>query len=279
MSREELEGLVYGLAASDAVSMRSSPCIRLGKVELDAADGGRTADGETADDADRPHQGFGVEAIAELRDVFECVREGGRIDTVAVAGVVRNLMTGFAQDVNPLNLLASLKLTDSYTFAHVVNVTVLTMSLAESLGFSGDLLHGVGVAAALHDVGKIFIPEEILNKPGKLTEEERAVIEGHAAKGAACLLDTDGAPKLAVLTALEHHIRYDGSGYPRMEGGWEPNLVSQMISVADVYDALRTKRPYRGPMEESRIVEILREGSGSAFNPRLVESFLLLLAR
>jgi hypothetical protein len=103
------------------------------------------------------------------------------------------------------------------------------MSLAESLGFSGENLHQMGVASLLHDVGKIFIPEEILNKPGKLSQDERAIIETHTVKGARYLLGLEGIPKLAVISAFEHHLKYDGSGYPSIKGGWTPNIASQII--------------------------------------------------
>ena len=153
------------------------------------------------------------------------------------------------------------------------------MSLAESLGFRGENLHQMGVASLLHDVGKLFIPEEILNKPGKLSQDERAIIETHTVKGARYLLGLEGIPKLAVISALEHHLKYDGSGYPSIKGGWTPNIASQIICVADVFDAMRSKRSYQEAMPLTKIEEILRNGSGKAFNPQLVDHFLKLIKR
>jgi response regulator RpfG family c-di-GMP phosphodiesterase len=86
-----------------------------------------------------------------------------------------------------------------------------------------------------------------------------------------------GLDNLAILTAMEHHIKYDGSGYPRIKGGWEPNIVSQIISVADVYDALRSIRPYREPMSQDQIIRFLTDESGTTFNPYIVEGFLKLI--
>ena len=135
----------------------------------------------------------------------------------------------------------------------------------------------MGVASLLHDVGKIFIPEEILNKPGKLSQEERAIVETHTVKGARYLLGLEGIPKLAFISALEHHLKYDGSGYPSIKGGWTPNIASQIICVADVFDAMRSKRSYQEAMPLTRIEEVLRNGSGTSFNPQLVDHFLKLV--
>ena len=109
-----------------------------------------------------------------------------------------------------MSLLASIKSSDEYTFTHVANVGILTMSQAETLGFKGEQLHQIGVASLLHDVGKLFIPDEILNKTSALTPEERKVIETHTVKGARYLMGLDGIPKVAVLAALEHHLKFDG---------------------------------------------------------------------
>ena len=178
---------------------------------------------------------------------------------------------------NPLKLLAEIKSNDEYTFTHSSNVGILAMSLAESLGFNGHYLNKIGIAALLHDVGKATTPDDILSKEGPLTKEERIVMEEHAIKGAMYLMKLKGVNNLAILAAMEHHIKYDGSGYPRIKGGWEANIVSQIITVADVYDALRSMRPYRKPMPHDQIIRILTDESGTTFNPYIVERFLKLI--
>jgi HD-GYP domain-containing protein (c-di-GMP phosphodiesterase class II) len=191
--------------------------------------------------------------------------------------MVKGFIQGFRQEINPLSLLATLKTVHEYTFTHVTNVCILTMAQAESLGFSGAHLHSIGVASLLHDVGKIFIPEEILNKPGVLTADERKTIETHTVKGARYLMGIEGIPKLAIISALEHHRRFDGSGYPTIKGGWTPNVTSQMITIADVFDAMRSSRSYQGALPLEKIVGVLRKGSGTGFNPQFVEHFLRLI--
>jgi HD-GYP domain-containing protein (c-di-GMP phosphodiesterase class II) len=123
----------------------------------------------------------------------------------------------------------------------------------------------------------LFIPEEIINKPGKLTADERKIIESHAVKGARYLVGLEGIPKLAVLAALEHHVKYDGTGYPTIKTGWKPNMVSQIISIADVFDAMRSKRSYQESNSMEKIEGVLRNGSGTAFNPHLVDHFLKMV--
>ncbi len=134
------------------------------------------------------------------------------------------------------------------------------------------------MAAILHDVGKVTTPDEILSKKGPLTPDERAVMETHSFKGALNLMEQANITNVAVLAAMEHHMKYDGTGYPRVKGKWEQSIVSQIISITDVYDALRTIRPYRpNPMPMDRIIQIFKKDSGTAFNPYLVERFLALV--
>jgi HD-GYP domain-containing protein (c-di-GMP phosphodiesterase class II) len=129
----------------------------------------------------------------------------------------------------------------------------------------------------MHDAGKMFVSDEILNKPDKLTDEEWQHMRAHAAQGAQYILRLEGIPRLAYLAALEHHIRYDGSGYPDLGKDWRPNIVSQMIAIADMFDAMRSRRPYKEPKPDALIIKILQQESGSAFNPKLVQNFLRLI--
>jgi HD-GYP domain-containing protein (c-di-GMP phosphodiesterase class II) len=131
----------------------------------------------------------------------------------------------------------------------------------------------------LHDLGKLFIPEEIINKPGTLTSEEWSIINTHPTRGALYLQGGSEIPHLAVLAAMEHHMRYDGQGgYPRIKSEWKPHIVSRMVAVADVFDALRSRRSYQEPKPLSSIIEILKAEKGKALDPYLVDNFLELLA-
>ena len=128
----------------------------------------------------------------------------------------------------------------------------------------------------MHDAGKMFVPDEILNKARKLSEEEWRQIRIHTIRGGMQVLRMEGIPKLAFIGALEHHIRYDRSGYPAL-GHYRPTLVSQMIAIADMFDAMRSRRPYLEPKPVSLIISILKKDSGTAFHPLLVENFLKII--
>ncbi len=309
LTPEELQGLIRDLASLDATSIRSSAGVKLGKVEVRiqqhdgqaAAPAGATLPPGTGPLPGIPGGSLPVEAgsgahqvsaaayeellalsaaeLENLKELYVNVKKHKRINVQGVDDMVKGFIRGFREELNPLSLLASLKSVHEYTFTHVTNVCILTMSLAESLGFRGENLHQMGVASLLHDVGKIFIPEEILNKPGKLSQDERAIIETHTVKGARYLLGLEGIPKLAVISALEHHLKYDGTGYPSIKGGWTPNIASQIICVADVFDAMRSKRSYQEAMPLEKIESILRNGGGKAFNPQLVDHFMRLVKR
>jgi HD-GYP domain-containing protein (c-di-GMP phosphodiesterase class II) len=280
----DLIAFVHELAGEKSNAVHSRRGIQLGQVEV------RTpgADGANDDEAASQADGQMVEAIAklanlrdvkleELKALYHQTRRNEKIDIRSIDEMIKKFIGGFSRGINPLRLLAEIKSADEYTFTHVVNVCILTMGQAEALGFKGRHLYEIGIASALHDVGKQFIPSEIVNKPGKLTPEERKIIETHTIKGAQYLLGLDEIPKLAVLGALEHHIRYDGSGYPAIAGDWEPNIASQMIAIADMFDAMRSRRPYQDPKPQALILKIMREDSGTCFNPLLVDNFIKLI--
>jgi len=280
VQKAELQELIRDMASMEAASVRSSQCIKLGKVELrvvantGAGSGSNTG---TAEEGLQELQALTTAEIDELKETYLAIKKHRKIDVRGVDDMVKGFIKGFRQEVNPLSLLATLKSVHEYTFTHVTNVCILTMAQAESLGFSGAHLHSIGIASLLHDVGKIFVPVEILSKPGVLTAEERKIIETHTVKGARYLMGIDDIPKLAILAALEHHRKFDGSGYPTIKGGWTPNVTSQMISIADVFDAMRSSRTYQGSIPIERIVDVLRKGSGISFNPQFVDHFMRLI--
>jgi HD-GYP domain-containing protein (c-di-GMP phosphodiesterase class II) len=294
MPRSELQALIQDLASPDIASVRSTSFIKLGKVELRvkkldehaapagvgfaaSSEGAAAAIPEVSQEALQELLSLTASELDELKALYLSIKKHKKIDVRGVDDIVKGFIHGFRQEINPLSLLASLKSVHEYTFTHVTNVCILTMSQAETLGFTGEQLHQIGVASLLHDVGKLYIPEEILNKPGKLSQNERKIIETHTVKGARYLMGIEGIPKLAVLSALEHHLKYDGSGYPSIKGGWRPNIASQLISIADVFDAMRSKRSYQGALPMEQIADVLRKGSGTSFNPQLIDHFFKLI--
>jgi HD-GYP domain-containing protein (c-di-GMP phosphodiesterase class II) len=293
VKKEELQDLIKVMASMEATSVRSSQRIKLGKVELRIVAADEAGSGnsfgtalisgkagvcvETEDEGLQELQALTAAEIDELKETYLAIKRHRKIDIRGVDDMVKGFIRGFRQEINPLSLLATLKSVHEYTFTHVTNVCILTMAQAESLGFSGAHLHSIGIASLLHDVGKIFIPEDILSKPGVLTANERQIIETHTVKGARYLMGIDDIPKLAIIAALEHHRKFDGSGYPTIKGGWTPNVTSQMISIADVFDAMRSIRAYQGAIPIDRIANVLRKESGTSYNPLFVDHFLRLI--
>ncbi|MDH4161595.1 MAG: HD domain-containing protein [Nitrospirota bacterium] len=294
MPVEDLQALINDLAAGPETPVKTRPSIRIGKVEVRVKVAGKPRGGEPqaagevdplvaaaaasipADLLEELNQ-LSAKEMDELKELYSRMKNHKKISVRGIEDIVKNFIGCFRREINPLGILASIKSAHEYTFTHVANVGVLTMSQAERMGFTGEHLHNIGVASLLHDVGKLFIPEEILGKPGMLTPDERKIMETHSVKGARYLIGLEGIPKLAVLAALEHHIKFDGTGYPSVRGGWKPNIISQIISVADVFDAMRSKRAYQEAHPLEKIEGVLRGGSGKAFNPLLVNHFLKMI--
>lgn len=217
--------------------------------------------------------------LALAQELFFSISKDKNVDLRGIQDSISSFIDLFSKNLNPLSLLSTLKKGDEYTFTHVINVCILTLAQAEALGFQEQHLYDIGITATLHDIGKIFIPDEILNKPERLDKDERQTIETHAMKGAGYILSIPDVPKLAVLGALEHHIRFDGAGYPNIGKNWKPHIVSQMIAISDTFDAMRSTRPYSTATSEDIICDILMKEKGTTFNPMLVENFLNILQR
>jgi HD-GYP domain-containing protein (c-di-GMP phosphodiesterase class II) len=144
--------------------------------------------------------------------------------------------------------LTALKDHDEYTYAHCVNVSVLSIRMGQVLGLRRDELANLGVAALLHDVGKLAVPADVLNKPGALSEQEWAMIRRHPLEGVKMLARMPGWSTLtlsAMHVCFQHHVNMDGTGYPRVSGAASPSVFSRIVSVADVFDAITMHRAYR----------------------------------
>ena len=221
-----------------------------------------------------------------LRDEREAVAwvhheasEEGRIPALEAYGVVQSLSLAMRGGQAMMLPLLELKEFDQYTTTHAINVAVLTMGLAEFLGMGPALVRGFGLAGLLHDLGKVRIPREILTKPGKLTSEERKIVEAHPADGARMILEGQEPMDLAATVAYEHHLHVDGHGYPTLHYPREAHQASRLVHVCDVYDALRTKRPYRDAWTSAASLTYIQGRAGTEFDPLAVEAFSSMMQR
>jgi putative nucleotidyltransferase with HDIG domain len=191
--------------------------------------------------------------------------------------IVRSLALTMHQEGQVVLPLLELKQFDQYTTTHSSNVSVLTMGLAEYLGYAPREVRILGVAGLLHDIGKVRVSQEILVKPGKYTPEERAEMNRHPVEGARIILQRHRNMELAAVVAYEHHINLDGTGYPSLVYPRDCHLASRLVHVVDIYDALCAHRPYREAYSPGAALQIVEEQSGRGLDPAMVQAFSTMI--
>ena len=234
---------------------------------------------------DTPQDTMGIEAarrvygtaVSSAESLWAQAKAGDKPDPENARKIIDSLANIVNQDRTSLMALTALKKYDNYTFTHMVNVAALAMAQARALNLEGPLLREFGFAALMHDIGKVNTPLEVLNKPGKLTGDEFKIMKQHVVDGAHILRRTPEMPALAPVVAFEHHLRQDLSGYPENIGHRKLNLCTQIVSIADVFDALRSNRPYREGLATARIRSIMGEQGNPAFNQTLLRRFVNLM--
>ncbi len=219
------------------------------------------------------------EEAESILSMHQAVQEHGKLPLAEAEAVVRSLSMAMHGDQQMILPLLQLREFDEYTTTHSLNVSVLTMALAESLGLAQQDVRTFGVAGLLHDLGKVSIPQEILNKPGKLSDEERSIMQGHPAAGAKLIIESGRRLDLAAAVAHEHHIMINGHGYPSCHYRRDCHKASKLVHVCDVYDALRTRRPYRDAWESERVLTYLEERAGTEFDPDAAMAFVRMMRK
>jgi putative nucleotidyltransferase with HDIG domain len=175
-------------------------------------------------------------------------------------------------------LTLSLARKDEYTEEHTRRVALRAVQVAEELGLTGGRLRALATGALVHDIGKLSVPDSILQKPGPLTDEEFAIIKRHPEWGDKMLVDLGFGPEVRHLVR-DHHERLNGSGYPHGYDGALISFDARILAVCDVYDALISRRVYRDAWTEDRAVALLREESGTSFDPKCVAALERVLSR
>ena len=218
-------------------------------------------------------------AMDSLRAAIYSVQTGERLDLTSATWAVQGLLENSLDDPAAAILLSTLKRHDQYTFYHSVNVAVLSIALAKAAGFSESTVEGIALGALLHDIGKAKVDDGVLNKPGGLDDDEWREIRLHPQEGALAILGAAGpAQYLAATVAFEHHAGYGRGGYPTYDGAPTPHPASSLVSVADVYDAVTTRRAYRRAETPTRAQMVLRRGAGTVFHPEMVDLLHIVLS-
>jgi len=212
----------------------------------------------------------GREAVVSM---FQEARMGKAIEADAAAPLVEEISNSVLRNPGALISLARLKTADDYTYMHSVAVCALMIALARQLGLDEQQTREAGMAGLLHDLGKAMIPNEILNKPGKLTDEEFAIVKTHPAEGHKLLLEGKGISEITKDVCLHHHEKVDGSGYPKGQNSETMSLFAKMGAVCDVYDAITSTRPYKAGWDPAESIKRMAEWKGH-FDPAVFQAFV-----
>lgn len=212
----------------------------------------------------------GREAVVSM---FQEARMGRAIDAESAAPLVEEISTSVMRNPGALISLARLKTADDYTYLHSVAVCALMIALARQLGLDEQQTKEAGMAGLLHDMGKAMIPTSILNKPGKLTDEEFAIIKGHPEEGHKLLIEGRGVSEVVCDVCLHHHEKIDGTGYPKQLNGETMSLFAKMGAVCDVYDAITSNRPYKAGWCPAESLKRMADWKGH-FDPTIFQAFV-----
>jgi HD-GYP domain-containing protein (c-di-GMP phosphodiesterase class II) len=217
-------------------------------------------------------------AIQSTKNVMLSARRGKAVDLRQAKRAVQSIVDLILQEEFSLLGLTAIKNHDEYTFQHCVNVSILSIALGQRLGLSKKMLGELGVAALLHDLGKAAIPPWVLNKPGKLTNEEWKLMLDHPVQGVKMIARMRGLNDLALrsmIVAYEHHINVDKSGYPKLEGHLEQSLFSRIVAIVDCFDAMTAHRAYRKSAfpPYAALHQIIAQNRDK-FDPLLLKAFI-----
>ncbi|MDC0335797.1 HD-GYP domain-containing protein [Pseudodesulfovibrio sp.] len=214
------------------------------------------------------------EALGYAHQFIDDVKNGKPFDFNDATPLVGNFIDSVFRNDSAAAAICKLRTFDEYTYTHCINVSILAVILGKKLGLSRENLKLLGMAGMFHDVGKTVIPDGILNKPGKLSDDEMNVMRTHPIRGYQILKEQPNIPEEVLRGALEHHEKYDGSGYPRGLKGNKISNVARLLAVVDVYDALTSKRVYKDPMPPGKVLSLMYKWRVTDFHPNIVEQFI-----
>ena len=262
--------------------------VAIGESAVSEAESEAQVEAELKQVADVPRQIAPVSAAVEVEraakiclqskkavvSMFEEARMGNSVDVGGAKLLVEEITDSVARNPGALISLARLKTVDDYTYMHSVAVCAMMVSLAKQLGLDEAQIRSAGLSGLLHDLGKAMMPMEVLNKPGKLTEAEFAVIKSHPVEGHKMLLAGINVDPMALDVCLHHHEKTDGSGYPKGLKGDAISLFAKMGAVCDVYDAITSNRPYKSGWDPAESLRKMAEWTNGHFDPKVFQAFV-----
>lgn len=209
-----------------------------------------------------------------MQEIMRDVRLGNQVDLGQCEPMIDGIVDSMYSFPSAMLPLAQIKTRDEYTFQHSVSVAALAVAFGRVMDLPHDEIRQLSLGGLLHDVGKAQVPGRILNKPGKLDDDEFKVMKSHVVGTAELIRDVKGISDIAFNAAAQHHERYDGTGYPHGLKGDEISLHGQMLAIVDVYDAITSIRVYHKGMPPTEALKKMYEWSGAHFNPKLVQAFI-----
>ncbi len=281
---DDLQNLLAALRVRLTMGGKMSPAwsshgIRIGTLTVASAN-----ESDVTETLASVVESLSLSTLAEEADAVEYVHDevsaGRAVPMAEVEAIVHGLAVTIHREQHLVLPLLELKTFDQYTTTHSCNVAMLSIGLCEELGLDGGKVRAIGTAALLHDIGKVKVPLDVMIKPGKLTDEEFALMKSHPVEGAKILSQRGGGNALASTVAYEHHIWFNGKGgYPSVSFKRDAHYASRIVHVCDVYDALCSKRPYRDAWTQARALDLLRGLQGTELDPTVFPAFERMVQR
>jgi HD-GYP domain-containing protein (c-di-GMP phosphodiesterase class II) len=248
---------------------------RLPHLRFDAESGG--GDGAHKEAREMARRTY-TQSVAVARDVMSGVRIGKGVGLRRVKRAVQSIVDQVLTNEASIIGMTTLRDYDEYTFTHCVNVCIFSVALGRRLGLEKPELYELGLGALLHDIGKLRMPREVINKTTRLSDAEWSLVREHPFEGLATLFDMRGGadlPLRAMLIAYEHHMKLDLSGYPASRRPRQPTLFSRIVAVVDAFDAATSQRSYQSiPAKPDLILRELRDNASRGFDPAVVKAFI-----